>query len=200
VPLVSTLDDEKQKLREDVLVRRKRLTTAQRVMRSADILQKLFEIEAVRSARWIHFYVSFGSEVETTGMIAHALSLGKRIAVPRMEPGTKKLLLSELKDPVGELAPGPAGFPEPKASAFRPVGIEIIDLFVVPGIAFDERGSRIGRGDGYYDRFLQPVSGRVPILAVAFELQIANAVPTAAHDIRANWIITEKRIIKCREP
>lgn len=198
MPLVSTLDDEKQRLREDVLVRRKRLTTAQRVLRSADILQKLFEIDAVHAANWIQFYVSFGSEVETTGMIAHALSLGKRIAVPRMEPGSKKLLLSELKDPVGELVPGPAGFPEPKTSAFRAVEIEAIELFVIPGIAFDEQGNRLGRGDGCYDRLLAPVAGRIPVLAPAFELQIVETVPSSGHDVKVDRIVTEKRVIDCR--
>jgi len=196
---VTTLNDEKQRLRSEVLDRRNRLTTAQRVIRSADILQKLFELEAVRAAAWIHFYVSSGSEVETTGMIAHALSRGKRVSVPKMEPASKRLVLSELKDPVRELSPGPKGIPEPRPEAFRPVEVGTMDLFVVPGVAFDERGNRLGQGAGYYDRVLAGVSGRIPIVGLGFELQLVKEIPVGDHDIKVNWIATDKRMIKCRE-
>ncbi len=195
---VMTLNDEKQRLRQETLVRRNKLTTAQRVMRSADILQKLFELEAARSANWIHFYVSFNSEVETTGMIAHALSRKKRVTVPKMETASKQLVLSELKDPVRELSPGPKGIPEPRPEAFRPVEIDAMDLFVVPGIAFDERGNRLGQGAGYYDRMLAVVSGRIPIVGLSFDLQLVGDVPVGEHDVRVDWIITEKRVIECR--
>ena len=194
---VTTLNDEKRRLRKEVLARRDKLTTAQRVIRSADILQKLFESEAVRSAAWVHFYVSHGSEVETTGMIAHALSRGKRVTVPKMEPASKQWVLSELKDPVRELSPGPKGIPEPKPEAFRPVEIGAMDLFVVPGVAFDERGNRLGQGAGYYDRLLTGILGRIPIIGLAFELQLVKKIPVGDHDVRVGWIVTEKRIIKC---
>jgi 5-formyltetrahydrofolate cyclo-ligase len=196
---VTTLDDEKQRLRREVLDRRNRLTTAQRVIRSADILQKLFELEAVRSAAWIHFYLSYGSEVETTGMIAHALSRGKRVTVPKMEAASKRLVLSELKDPVRELSPGPKGIPEPKPEAFRPVGVDTMDLFVVPGVAFDERGNRLGQGAGYYDRLLAGNLGKIPIVGLAFELQLAKDIPVGDHDVRVDWVVTEKRVIEIRK-
>ncbi|HTN42354.1 MAG TPA: 5-formyltetrahydrofolate cyclo-ligase [Nitrospiria bacterium] len=192
---VTTIDEEKRRLRADVLAARNRLTTAQRVIRSADILGNLFELEAVRDANWIHFYVSNGSEVETTGMIAHALSLGKRVTVPKMETSSKQLMLSELKDPVRELVPNSIGIPEPRPEAVRPVESDRMDLFIVPGIAFDPAGNRLGQGAGYYDRLLAPVSVGVPIIGLAFELQIVERVPTGDHDIRVNWIITEKRTI-----
>ncbi len=194
---VTTLNNEKQRFRKEVLARRDKLTTALRVIRSADILQKLFELEAARSATWIHFYVSFGSEVETTGMIAHALSRGKRVTVPKMDSTSKQLILSELKDPVRELSPGPKGIPEPKPEAFRPIEINKMDLFVVPGVAFDEGGNRLGQGAGYYDRLLTGISGRIPIVGLAFELQLIKEIPVGEHDVKVNWIVTEKRTIKC---
>ncbi|HET6466147.1 MAG TPA: 5-formyltetrahydrofolate cyclo-ligase [Nitrospiria bacterium] len=196
---MSTIEEEKRRLRGEVLALRNKLTTGQRVVRSADILQKLFELEAVRRAGWIHFYVSYGSEVETTGMIAHALSGGKHVTVPKMDPASRRLVLSELKDPVRELSPGPIGIPEPVSGAFRPVGFERMDLFVVPGIAFDPRGNRLGQGAGYYDRLLTPVAERVPIIGLAFELQLVEALPTDDHDVRMNWVITEKRTMDCRK-
>lgn len=196
---VTTLNDEKQRLRKDILARRKALSTAHRVIRSADILQKLFELEAACSATWIHFYVSHGSEVETTGMIAHALARGKRVTVPKIDSVSKGLVLSELKDPVRELSPGPKGIPEPKPDAFRPVEIDRMNLFVIPGIAFDEQGNRLGQGAGYYDRLLANHSERIPIVGMAFELQIVKEVPVGEYDVKVDWIITEKRVIKCHE-
>jgi len=193
---VTTINEEKQRLRNDVLGSRNRLTTAQRVIRSADILQKLFELEVVRNANWIHFYVSYGSEVETTGMIAHALSQGKRVTVPKMAPSSKQLTISELKDPTRELIPGPIGIPEPRPEVIRPMEVDRMNLFIVPGIAFDQCGNRLGQGAGYYDRLLTPVAERVPIIGLAFELQIVEKVPTGDHDIRVNWIVTEKRTIR----
>jgi 5-formyltetrahydrofolate cyclo-ligase len=74
-----------------------------------------------------------------------------------------------------------------------------MDLFVVPGVAFDDQGNRLGQGAGYYDRLLTGISERIPIVGLAFELQIVERVPTNDHDIRVDWIITEKRLIKCRE-
>lgn len=195
---VTTVNEEKQRLRNDVLASRNKLTTAQRVIRSADILEKLFELEAVRDATWIQFYVSHGSEVETTGMIAHALSHGKRVTVPKMEPASKQLILSELIDPTRELSPGPIGIPEPRPEAVRPMEADRMDLFIVPGIAFDRSGNRLGQGAGYYDRLLSPVANRIPIIGLAFELQLVERVPTGDHDVRVNWIVTEKRAIECR--
>jgi len=194
---VTAINDEKQRIRREVLARRNRLTTAQRVIRSADILQKLFELEVARSAAWIHFYVSSGSEVETTGMIAHALSRGKRVSVPKMERETKRLVLSEIKDPVRDLSPGPKGIPEPTPESFRAVDAGAMELFVIPGVAFDERGNRLGQGAGYYDRMLAGLDGRIPIVGLAFEIQIVDKVPAEAHDVRVNRIVTDKRVIDC---
>lgn len=189
------MTEEKKQLREEVLSRRGAVSTANRVIRSADILQRLFELEVMRSASWVHFYVSYGNEVETTGMVAHALKHGKRVSVPMMDADSNRLILSELKDPVRDLAPNAHGIPEPKAEAFRPVGIDEMELMVVPGIVFDEKGYRIGQGGGYYDRLLDEISGRIPIVGLAFELQIRPVVPVEAHDIPVNWIVTEKRVI-----
>ena len=184
-------------------MRRAKLTAAQRVIKSADILQRLFELNAMRAATWVHFYVSHGSEVETTGMIAHALSQGKRVTVPIMDAAANRLILSELKDPVRELVPRAAppgrGIPEPKPEAVRPVDAAKMDLFVVPGLAFDERGHRIGKGADFYDRLLADVAEDIPIVAPAFELQIVPEIPADGHDIRVNWIVTEKRVIECKE-
>ncbi len=140
-----TMIDEKRRLRQQMQKKRDALPAANRVIHSAAILQRLFELAAMRSARWVKFYVSYGSEVETLGMIAHALTHGKRVAVPKVE-GESRLILSELCNPARELTPGWRGIPEPRPEFVRPVALEEMDLMVVPGIAFDEKGNRLGQG------------------------------------------------------
>ena len=194
----SGIQAEKQFLRKEMLARRGKLTTAQRVIRSADILQRLFELEPMRSASWVHFYVSYGSEVETTGMIANAIRSGKQVTVPKMDPIVNRLVLSELKDPVRELAPNDQGIPEPLPEAFRPVEPDRMDIMIVPGVGFDERGHRLGQGAGYYDRLLAAVSGKITIVGLAFDPQIVPDSPVGEHDVGVNWVITEKRVIECR--
>src|SRR3990172_1164305 len=115
--------DEKRRLRREMLERRDALPAANRVIHSATILQRLFELAAMRSAKWVQFYVSYGSEAETPGMIAHALTHGKRVAVPKVE-GKSRLILSELLNPVRELSPGWREIPEPKPEFVRPVALE----------------------------------------------------------------------------
>ena len=194
----SSPDGEKRRLRKEMIESRRRLSPANRVIHSATILQRLFELEVMRGALWVQFYVSYRSEVETSGMIAHALSHGKKVAVPKVIP-KKGLLLSEIQHPVHDLAPGWRGIPEPREGCIRPVDVGEMDVLVIPGIAFDMNGNRLGQGAGIYDRVLKSVKGVVPIIALAFELQIVKEIPVQAEDIQVDFIITEKQTISCRE-
>lgn len=196
--LQKELDGEKASLRKEILARRDRLSAAHRVFRSAEILQRLFELGPMAEVEWVHFYVSHGSEVETTGMIAHALAAGKKVAVPKREPGSPRLVLSELRDPVLELIPSSLGIPEPRPEALRPVEPSRIGLFVIPGSAFDEAGNRLGRGAGCYDRLLSTVKGKSPIVGLGFEFQVVRRVPAGPLDIGMDWVVTEKRVIECK--
>jgi 5-formyltetrahydrofolate cyclo-ligase len=194
---VYEIEQKKSRLREEALQRRNAVPSATRVLHSAEILQKLFERDFIREAGWIECYVSYGSEVETTGMIAHALAHGKRVAVPKVE-GTNRMILSEVRNPVRELVPGWRGIREPKPEFVRPVPVGEMDALIVPGTAFDEKGHRIGKGIGFYDRFLPEAAGRIPIVGVAFEVQLVSEIPVFPHDVPVDWIITEKRVIDCR--
>ena len=192
----SSSDGEKRRIRKEMRERRECLSPANRVIHSATILQRLFELEVMRQALWVKFYVSYGSEVETSGMIAHALSHGKKVAVPKVIQ-KKELLLSEIRHPVRDLAPGWRGIPEPRHECLRPVDLGRMDLLVVPGIAFDINGNRLGQGGGIYDRVLKSAKGKVPMIALAFELQVVKEIPVHAEDIQVDLIITEKQTISC---
>jgi len=188
----------KNHLRSEVLALRGKLTTPQRVIQSAKVLQRVFDLGLMEQAKWIHFYCSAGSEVETSGMMAHALRSGKRVSVPRMDTGMNRLVLSEVRDPAKELSQNGVEIPEPLEEFYRPVEEGLMDLFIIPGVAFDENGGRLGKGKGYYDRLLAPIISRNPVVGLAFESQIVPEVPMEEHDIRVDWIVTEKRVIRCR--
>jgi 5-formyltetrahydrofolate cyclo-ligase len=190
--------DKKRRLREEVLKKRGAISTANRVLHSATILERIFGLKEMESARWVAFYASYGSEVETTGMMAHALAHGKRIAVPKVD-GERGMKFSELTHPVRELRPGYRNIPEPRPEFFRPVEVSTMNLLIVPGIAYDEAGNRLGQGAGFYDRLLGELAGRIPIIAPAFEAQVVPEVPVGPGDHKVDTLVTEKRVIECKK-
>ncbi len=136
------------------------------------------------------FFASFRSEVDTVPMIRQALQSGKRILLPKVKGNALELF--EITDLDADMASGAWGIPEPRTG--KPGHLEDVDLMVVPGAAFDERGNRIGYGAGYYDKLLPAFKGMT--VALAFEEQIVLNVPVDAHDVPVRKIVTEKRIIQ----
>ncbi len=122
-------------------------------------------------------------------MIREALASGTRVILPKV--AGKELALFEIKDFDRDVGPGALGIPEPRA--FTPARLNDVDLIIVPGAAFDERGNRIGYGAGFYDKLL--ADRKKPTIALAFELQITSTVPSTDHDIPIKKIVTEKRVI-----
>lgn len=193
------MQQDKRDLREAVRRRLAAMTPPQRALRSADVLGRLFALPEVSRAGTLLFYVATGHEVQTSGMIAHALAAGKRVAVPRVDAEARRLDLYPIASVVRDLAPGFAGILEPRTDGRPPLPLSEIDLAVVPGVAFDAAGCRLGRGGGYYDRWIAAAGGKIPIVGLAFECQIADRLPVESHDRQVGFIVTEKRIIACSE-
>ncbi|HQD42034.1 MAG TPA: 5-formyltetrahydrofolate cyclo-ligase, partial [Bacillota bacterium] len=189
----------KQKLREEILSLRRQIPPTLQKEYSQLIQKRLLELEAFTRSVNVMAYVAFRNEVETMPIIQHCLSEGKRVVVPVSVPKTRELLLSELKDPERELRPGTFGVPEPAPGYIRPFPAEDLDLILVPGVAFDERGFRLGYGAGYYDRFFERLTRRVPRIGLAFEIQIIDRVPADPTDQPVDFIITEIRLIDCNK-
>lgn len=169
---------------------------AQRAEKSEKIIATLFALPEFHAARTILFYASIGSEVKTHHAIQRALSIGKRICLPRVNRERLELELYEVRD-LGELRPGVFGIPEPIPERSVRVQPGELELVVVPGIAFTERGHRLGYGMGYYDALLRQVS--CPTIALAYELQLIPAIPLGPHDVNVHKIVTEERVIDCRK-
>ncbi|MDI6791146.1 MAG: 5-formyltetrahydrofolate cyclo-ligase [Thermodesulfobacteriota bacterium] len=185
----------KAALRRRILNIRDSLPPLERKTCSETIAVRLMALPEWNQAKGVFLYVSFRSEVETQYIIEAALEQGKVVAVPYTDYERGVIVPSVLKDLKYDLAPRRFGLLEPKDTSLRPLSPEDIDITVVPGCVFDNRGGRIGYGMGFYDRFLPDLPGSSLKVALAYEIQIVPLVPLDAHDCLMDMIITEKRII-----
>jgi len=144
-------------------------------------------------------YVDVRHEVRTRQFISAALEGSKRIVLPYCLDNRLELFLLESMD---ELCPGTYGIPEPKvelrALARKRVDVGRLDLVMVPGVAFDRRGARLGHGKGYYDRLLAGVRTDTLLVGLAFECQVFAEIPTEPHDVYMGRVVTEKAVYEGR--
>ena len=158
--------------------------------RSEAIQRKVFRLTAFRRAKMVCCYVALPYEVQTWRMIEEMLERGKRVVVPAVRPRTKRLALCEVRAPAAELSRGVFGVWEPRRPTARPVPVRALDLVLVPGIAFDRRGHRVGHGHGYFDRFLARLPKTTPTVGLAFRFQVLDRLPIAAHDHAVQTILS----------
>lgn len=174
----------------------KRLLWAQpaeeRLRRSREIISKLVKLKEYADAKTVLAYVSMDEEVSTRELIPKAISEGKCVVVPAVSHDGKSMTLHEIKS-LEELEPGYRGINEPKD---RRTCFECgrLDLAVVPGLAFDKGGNRLGRGKGMFDRLFE--RAKCPKVALAFDIQILDSVPVEKHDSPVDMIVTESRVLR----
>ena len=157
---------------------------------SEAITRKLFRLTAFRQAHTVCCYVALPYEVQTWRMIEVMLSKGKRVVVPVAQPRTKRLVLSEVRQPATELTNRVMGVLEPHPWALRRVPARDVDLVLVPALAFDRRGHRLGHGHGYFDRFLARLPKSTPMIGLAFRFQLFDRLPSAPHDHAVQVVLT----------
>lgn len=188
----------KARLRARCLARRKALSPTVAAAAAAAMADRLRQLEPYQRARLLHTYVaSKDNEVDTVGLIRQRLDRGQEVAVPVVQPGTRILRHALIQD-LGQLQPGRWGLLEPAAD--HPCWLEDlarIELVVVPGLAFDRRGNRLGLGGGYYDRFLTRVSA--PKAGLIYSELLLDALPAEAHDIPMDLVVTEAAAYCCAE-
>jgi 5-formyltetrahydrofolate cyclo-ligase len=152
------------------------------------------EREDFRRARTLLLSLAFRSEWQTRPLFAQCWSAGKTTVAPRVNRRTRMLELHAVSDLERDVASGYLGIFEPQPHC-PSVDVAAIDWVLVPGVAFDLAGHRIGYGGGYYDRLLPTLREDAPRIAGAFELQIVERVPASAHDLKVDAIVTEARTI-----
>jgi 5-formyltetrahydrofolate cyclo-ligase len=184
---------EKSFIRKEVLGRRDALSRELREAKDESIRQKLLALPEFAKAGTVLFYASFRSEVDTMQLLNHSLLNGKNTVLPKVDTSNSTLLLYTVRS-LDELASGHFGVPEPRGDRERLVGPGDVDLIIVPGVAFDEFCNRLGYGKGYYDKLLSQKN--CPAVALAYEEQLVQHLPSEAHDIKMDKIITDKRIIQ----
>ena len=187
----------KQRVREEALVSRKAISTEELVKKSKVIEEKLLSTELYKNANVIMAYVDFRNEVQTEKIIKAAIADGKRVVIPISVVATRQLILSEIINYDIELESGAYGILEPRTEYIREVDPDLVDLVLIPGVAFDERGFRVGYGGGYYDRFLNRVRPDATKIALAVEVQMVEHAFEDSHDVPVDMIITEDRTLTC---
>ena len=187
----------KKNIRTDVLRKRDELSLDVRIAKDSFIQERLFSLPVFHEAKTILFYASFRSEVGTLGMIKDSLEKGKRVALPKVDKKRHMLMLYEMKD-MTALTEGYMGIPEPLAADERALSIDDIDLVIIPGAAFDPSGNRLGYGAGYYDILLAKRKKKIPVIALAYEEQVVDSIPSEKHDVKVDVIITDQRVIEIK--
>ena len=182
----------KRGLRRSVIEKRDALPASERETASGAIARAVMDLDEMQEATTVHLFASFGSEVDTRPIIEGLLETGRRPVLPVVIPGQWTLEHAAITS-LSDLEPGFRDIPEPRASCPR-VGPDVIDLVIVPGVAFGRDCGRMGYGGGFYDRFLAACPA--PRVAVAFSLQIVDEVPRDEHDLPVHAIVTESEIIK----
>lgn len=187
----------KAQIRRSIRDQRLTLSENEWQVKSALIHQRLFAQPEFSKAEIIAFYMAIDGEVRTQEMVREALGQGKKVLIPKLYREADPLLLSEIRDIDAELKRGPWGILEPREQYLRPIPLAEVELIIVPAVAFDVKGGRVGFGKGYYDRMLARAGGSVRLIGLAFEFQVVPEVPQLAHDISVHKIITEERVIWC---
>lgn len=166
---------------------------------SASLCLDLYKLDEYKNASCVFAYVSYNQEVRTRSLIERALADGKRVAVPRVYGDTMQFkYISSLND----LQPGYMGIPEPSDDLECADGREEQVLMIMPGLAFDEAGNRVGYGRGYYDRYLtQHNKTRYTKVALAYDFQIVDSIEADAFDVKTDILIgaPSHRVIRIAE-
>lgn len=179
--------------RQEFLARRKQLDASTFQRLSLLIQQRLVAAEVFREAETLALYSPINNEVKTDYLFSAALAEGKRVCYPRVCGGNLEFLAV---NSVTDLVPGTFGVAEPVAGA--EFSVSAIDLVVVPGVAFDSSGHRLGYGKGFYDRELAKASETTASVGLGYEFQLCGFLPKEVHDRSLDYLVTESRFISCR--
>ena len=174
---------DKKELRRAIREKKRAMTEEEICSRSARLAELFLASDAYRNANTIYGYMPYNQEVRTVPMLEQALKDGKRVAVPKCYGDEMKFIYL---DDLTKVEKGYANIPEPIADG--PVADDKTALVLMPGLAFDPMGHRIGYGGGFYDKFLSREPGH-PTLALCYEFQMLPSLETEAHDIPVDYVI-----------
>lgn len=181
----------KEDIRRSQIAMRDRLSTVQKETFSQRAQAALMQQSWFAAAQVIALYSPIRNEVATQALFDSAIALGKRIAFPRIDDG--RMVFVEVNLQHG-FCLGAFGVPEPVGADV--VSVCAIDLIVVPGVAFDRHGFRIGFGKGFYDQALENRPLSCQLVGLGYAFQVEDFVPREAHDVGLDWLVTDQEVIK----
>ena len=187
--------EKKQEIRNNIAKILEEFSDKEREKKTKQIEDSLFEFANFLEAKIVLLYVNKKSEVASRNIIKKCFDFNKIVILPAFDIKTYETKLMKVDDLDNDLTTGPRGILEPDINRCKIVPVDCVDLAIIPGVAFDEKGGRIGSGEGYYDRFIPKLSITTRKVALALERQIIQQVPVESHDNHVDIIITEERII-----
>lgn len=195
---MNDISNKKKQIRKDILEVRRSMDIDKKDTYDTLIEKSFFESSFYKEAKNIFIYISYDSEINTKRIINRAINERKNIYVPRTEFDTKLMNAVKIND-FSNLVESRYGILEPKKE--EPfIDPNELDLIVVPGVAFDKNGGRIGYGAGYYDRYFKRINeknkARITKLALIYDFQLIDEVPTDEEDVLIDAVLTEKQFIK----
>ena len=191
-----SLQAEKQQLRREMLEKRRSLTTAEIATWSGRIADHFCSWPVYRNSGTVMFYLAMPDEPQTEPLIQDALQRGKRICVPLLGEKYGEMTAAAITS-LDDLVIGKLGLKMPNPGKTEHIPPTAIDLVVVPAVAFDRGGNRLGMGAGYYDRFL--MGKRCLLLGVTWTCQLIDKLPCEEHDIRMRYLLTEDGFFSCSQ-
>ena len=187
------IGEAKTSLRTQIREALRRLTPAEREKQSTQACTRLTSQPLFQQAQAILFFSPLSDEPDIWPLAMDARGAGKTVALPRYSAETGLYAACEVADLEQDVEPGRFGIREPSVRC-ADLKLNRLDLILVPGVAFDLLGHRLGRGQGFYDRLLKTVHGTT--CGVGFNEQLLREIPVAPHDVRVNCILTPARWIE----
>ena len=186
----------KATLREQMKRARLAMSKAEVGRLSAMASERLVELEAFRAASGVMLYLPVRNEVDAMPVVTRCLNDGKALVLPRMDYAGDRIVAHRVDDPATQLVLGQMDLVEPDPAKTAVAAPDQIDLVVVPGLAFDLEGNRIGWGRGYYDAFLATLDGRALLMGLAYGFQVVESIEHDGHDVPMDLIVTEATTLR----
>ena len=196
-PSSVTVIEKKDALREKIITLKRSLDGDAVRRMSSSIAGRFFSLPDFQQAGNILVYLSLKKEVQTEIIIKKCFAMGKKVFVPIIDQANNDLLVSELRGLDIKFEKGVCGIRTPEEKEENIVSLDVIDLAIIPGLAFTRDGTRLGRGKGYYDRLLARLPSHIMKVGVAFDFQILDFIPRSQHDMAVNMALTEKETFNC---
>ncbi len=187
--------EKKQEIRLSMANSLGALSNREKAEKTRGIENRVFEFANFIEAKVVLLYIASENEVRTEGIFRRCFDYNKIVVLPVHDTSRRKIKIFKIDNPATDLVMGPRGILEPNPDKCKVVPFDCLDIALIPAVALDEKGGRVGSGDGFYDRLVPRLPLTTRKVALSFEDQILPQVPMESHDKHVDIIITENRII-----